>query len=74
VLTKRAREAEIEKGARARATDADNLVPLGRERERERVGKETAADRWNPPVRRRGRAAWLGRAGPVGLLWLFLFP
>ena len=29
-------------------------------------GAETAADRWRPPVRRRGRAAWLGRAG---LFW-----
>jgi hypothetical protein len=74
VLMKRAREAETGKGTRARATGADNPAPLGRERERERAGKETAADRWNPPVRRRGRAAWPGRAGPVGLLWLFLFP
>jgi hypothetical protein len=36
-------------------------------------GVETAADRWRPPVRRRGRAAWLGRAGLAGLLCLFLF-
>jgi hypothetical protein len=74
VLMKRAREAEIGKGARARATSADNPAPLGRERVRERAGKETTAKRWNPPVRRRGHAASLGRAGPVGLLWVFLFP
>jgi hypothetical protein len=55
VLTKWAREVEIGKSARARATGADNSVPLGREWERERVGKETAANRWNPPVKRRGR-------------------
>jgi hypothetical protein len=60
VLTKWAHEAEIEKGPKARAIGADNLAPLGRERERESEGKETATDRWNPPVRRRGRAAWLG--------------
>jgi hypothetical protein len=49
--------------------------PTGqREGESERSGKGTAADRWNRPVRRRGRVAWLGRAGPVGLLWYFLFP
>jgi hypothetical protein len=45
-----------------------------REGESEHAGKETAADRWNPPVRRHGRVARLGRAGLVGLLWLFLFP
>jgi hypothetical protein len=37
--------------------------PTGqRERGRERARRETAADRWNPPVTRRGRTAWLGRA------------
>jgi hypothetical protein len=36
-------------------------------------GAETATDRWRPPVRQRGRAAWLCRAGPAGLLCLFLF-
>jgi hypothetical protein len=58
-----------------KATSADSPTPLGREREgeRERAGKGTAADRWSPPVRRRGHAAWLGRAGPAGLLWPFHF-
>jgi hypothetical protein len=37
VLTKRACEAETEKGAQARATITDNPTPLGRERERERA-------------------------------------
>jgi hypothetical protein len=49
--------------------------PTGqREGESEHAGKGTATDRWCPPVRRRGRAAWLGRSGPAGLLCLFLFP
>jgi hypothetical protein len=55
------------------ATSANKLAPLDREREGEMRRVETAADRWRPPVRRRGRAAWLGRAGPAGLLCLFLF-
>jgi hypothetical protein len=61
-LTKRAREAEIERGrACEQATGADNSAPLGRGRETESArGKETAADRRSPPVRRRGRT----RAGP----------
>jgi hypothetical protein len=59
-LTRQAREAEGERGARAKATGADCPAPLDRERERERARKRTVADRWNPPVRRRGRAAWLG--------------
>jgi hypothetical protein len=45
--------------------------PTGqRERGRERARRETAADRWNPPVWRRGRAAWLGR---FELKWFSLF-
>jgi hypothetical protein len=39
--------------------------PTGqRQGERERAGKETTADRWNPPVRRRGdaRPGWAGWA------------
>jgi hypothetical protein len=65
---------------RKRARERGQPVPTTqphwaeRGRERERAGKETAADRWNPLFRRRGHAAWLGRARPVGLLWLFLFP
>jgi hypothetical protein len=49
--------------------------PTGqREGERERVGKETAANRWSPPVRRRGRAQprW-ARLGRLGLKWVFPF-
>jgi hypothetical protein len=45
------------------ATGADKLAPLGREREGEAREAETATDRWRPPIRRRGRAAWLGRLG-----------
>jgi hypothetical protein len=54
-----AREAETERGTRA----SRRLAPTSRshwaeggERERERAGKEIAADKWSPPVRRRGRA------------------
>jgi hypothetical protein len=44
-------------------TGADRLAPAGRERERERARERgTAADRRVPPVRQRGRTAWLGRA------------
>jgi hypothetical protein len=49
--------------------------PTGqREGESERAGKETAADRWCPPVRRHERATLLGWMGRLGLLCLFLFP
>jgi hypothetical protein len=71
VMTKWAREAETKKGARARATSANNPAPLGR---------DSARGRKPPLIGRRGRAgarpgwAELGRARPVGLLWLFLFP
>jgi hypothetical protein len=44
-----------------------------RARERERAGDKAAADRRGLPIRRRGRAAWLGRAGPAGLLCVFPF-
>jgi hypothetical protein len=38
-------------------TGADRSAPLSREREREGARKRgTIADRWGPPVRRRGRA------------------
>jgi hypothetical protein len=55
-------------------TGADRFAPAGRERERERAGGRVAADRWIPPVGRRGRAAWLGRVCPAGLHFLFIFP
>jgi hypothetical protein len=43
-----------------------------RAKERARAGERTSADRQGPPVRRRGHAAWLGRAG---LVWAaFSFP
>jgi hypothetical protein len=57
-LTKWAREVETNEGrVGEQATVADNPVPLGRGRERGRTGKETAADRCSPPVRRRERMA-----------------
>jgi hypothetical protein len=62
------------KRACERGQPVSTTRPHWAERGRESTGKETATDRWHPPVRRRGCAAWLGRAGPIGLLWLFLFP
>jgi hypothetical protein len=44
-----------------------------RAREGGRAQGRTAVDRRGPPVRRRGRAAWLDLLGPAGLLSLFLF-
>jgi hypothetical protein len=65
VLTGRAREAQREKGARARVIGADRMAPLGRGRGGGSArGEKTAADRWNSPVRQRGRAGTrLGWAG-----------
>jgi hypothetical protein len=48
--------------------------PTGqRAREGGRARGRTAADRWGPPVRRRGRAAWLGFVGRLGCFLLFFF-
>jgi hypothetical protein len=42
-------------------TGTDKLAPLGSEGGREGVRERgTAANRRGPPVRRRGRAVWLG--------------
>jgi hypothetical protein len=60
--------------ARGRSNRRRQVGPSGqRARERERAGEEAAADRRGLPVRRRGRAAWLGRARPAGLLCVFPF-
>jgi hypothetical protein len=62
-----------------RGARVKKLAPTSRpqwtesERERARTGEKAAADRRDPPVRRRGRAAWLGRARPAGLLCVFPF-
>jgi hypothetical protein len=41
---------------------------------RERVRTRAGADRWDPPVRQRGRAhGWLGRDGLNGPKWFFYF-
>jgi hypothetical protein len=56
-MTRQAREAEREEG---RAREGDWHRQSGptwqRERRRGRTRGETAADRWSPPVRQRGRA------------------
>jgi hypothetical protein len=52
-------------------TGADRLGPLGNERERGLARARTVVDRRGPPVRRRGRAAWLGLVGRLGC---FHFP
>jgi hypothetical protein len=62
------------RGTRAgEATGTDRSAIAGKERERERAGEKAAADRQGPPIRRRGRAAWSGRAGPARLLGCFPF-
>jgi hypothetical protein len=67
--------------ARVKKTSADRLAPAGRERDRERAGERgTAADRRDPPVKRRGRAGarpgwaelgWFGLLSPFLFLWIF---
>jgi hypothetical protein len=59
----RQRERESEQ---TKETGADKLAPLSieqRAREGGRARGRTTADRRGPPVRRRGRAAWLGLVG-----------
>jgi hypothetical protein len=60
--------------ARERGNRRRQPGPAGqREGEGGHAGEGVATDRWNPLVRRHGRAAWLGRARPAGLLCLFPF-
>jgi hypothetical protein len=57
-------------------TGTERLAPAGRERERERESareRGTAAYRRGPPVKRRGRVAWLGRARLVWAAFSFSF-
>jgi hypothetical protein len=62
------------RGARGRRNRRRHPSPTGqRARERGRTGEGVAADRWIPPVRRRGGAAWLGRARLARLLDYFSF-
>jgi hypothetical protein len=59
---------------RVKETGADRSAPLGSEREREGACERgITADRRGPPVRRRGRAAWLGLVGRLGCFLLFFF-
>jgi hypothetical protein len=62
---------------RERAGEGNWRRQIGPTGQRAREGApargRTAADRRGPPVRRRGRVAWLGQLGPAGLLSLFLF-
>jgi hypothetical protein len=82
VLTKRAREAETEKSARARETGADNPVPLGRERERESArgrkmpltgGTHLSGARGRAGARL-GWAGWAALAISISLEFLIAFP
>jgi hypothetical protein len=62
-LTRRAREAETEMGHTGEGDWHGHTGPTGqREWGKERAGEQTAADRWSPCVRRRGRA----RTAPLG--------
>jgi hypothetical protein len=72
-LANRARETEKERANRRR-----KLAPTGwphwAASERERAcERKTAADRRGPPVRRHGRAAWLGLVGRLGCFPISLF-
>jgi hypothetical protein len=71
-----AREAERGERRAGEETGADSLAPRGSERERERgrSGGEVVADRWIPPVRRRGRAAWLGHGAAFPFSFSLDFP
>jgi hypothetical protein len=67
-----ARQRESERACGQGETGADILAPLGSERGREHVRERgTTADRRGPPVRRRGRAAWLGLVGRLGCFFFF---
>jgi hypothetical protein len=59
------------RGVEGKTTSADRSSPAGRERERESAGDKATADRWIPLVRRRGHAAWLGRARLLGYFFFF---
>jgi hypothetical protein len=60
-LANRARETEREGERAGEVTGADRVGSTGqRAREGGRARAGTTADRRGPPVRRRGRAAWLG--------------
>jgi hypothetical protein len=73
-LANRARETETERESeRAKDIGADKSAPLGSEREGGRARGRTTADRRGSPVRRRGRAAWLGLVGQLGCFLLFFF-
>jgi hypothetical protein len=64
-------------GRAGEGTGADRPGPLGRERERESaLGREPLMTGGTHLSGGAGAwcAAWLGRAGLAGLLWLFLFP
>jgi hypothetical protein len=61
------------RGARAKKLALIDRPTRQRAREREPAGERAAADRWGAPVRRRGRAAWLGRARLVWDAFSFSF-
>jgi hypothetical protein len=77
-LAKRAREAEREEGREGGGNWRRQPGPTGQiEGESERAGRElplTGGAHLSGGAGARARAAWLGRARPAGLLWLFLFP
>jgi hypothetical protein len=73
-LAIQARETERERERAGEVSGADRSAPAGRERESERAGERgSTAVRRGPPVRRRGRVAWLGRLGSARLLYPFIF-
>jgi hypothetical protein len=72
-LAIRAREADRERERAGEGNWRRQIGPTGqRAREGGHARGRTAADRQGPPVRRRGRAAWLGLVGRLGC-FLFSF-
>jgi hypothetical protein len=73
-LANRARETERERERAGEENRRRQVGPTGqRAREGGRARGRTTADRRGPPVRRRGRAAWLGLVGRLGCFLLFFF-
>jgi hypothetical protein len=73
-LANRAHETERERERTGEGNWRRQVGPTGqRAREGGRARGRTVADRRGPPVRRRGRAAWLGLVVRLGLLSTFLF-
>jgi hypothetical protein len=65
---------DTERGSvRVKKTGTDKLAPASSEREREGAREGELPLIGGPPVRRRGRTAWMGLVGQMGCFILFFF-